>query len=128
MLNSQWAGGTANVITKAESTETVRVKLLTSVALAVLVALPPTIAATGALIVAMRQEKKTDEIHVMVNSNLTSVKADLAMANQRIEDLSKLLIGFQEDKAAAEAEKAEAATKAEEKARPKEPVKKPDKN
>lgn len=97
-LAAEQPGDLSPVITKAEE-RTVRVKLLTTVALAMLVAVPPTIAAVATLFVAMRQEKKTDEIHVLVNSNLTAVKADLAIANERIESLTKLIEALQEDKA-----------------------------
>jgi hypothetical protein len=35
--------------------------------------------------------KKTDEIHILVNSNLAAVKADLALANQRVQKLETML-------------------------------------
>lgn len=34
---------------------------------------------------------KTDEIHVLTNSNLSAVKTDLMLANERIQKLEKLL-------------------------------------
>lgn len=36
--------------------------------------------------------QKLDEIHEQTNSNLTTVKADLAIANNRIEQLESLLV------------------------------------
>lgn len=75
----------------------------------VLTALPPTLFALGALLRGNRNSadiersrldlgyqqattntktdaliKKTDEIHILTNSNLTAIKADLAIALQRI--------------------------------------------
>lgn len=71
----------------------------------VIAALPPTIAALAALRQGQRNEakadagaiktaelvKKTDEIHVLANSNLQKVTAALEVANQKIEGFEKLL-------------------------------------
>ena len=69
-----------------------------AVLIALIVAVPPTIAAVAA----WRQGKangqkadaltvKAEEIHVLTNSNLSTVKADLAKANTRIESLEALV-------------------------------------
>lgn len=71
--------------------------------------LAPTIASTAtlllalpALVVVLRTSRKTaqvtgklDEVHVLVNSNLAAVKADLEMANARIEALQGLVASMQ---------------------------------
>ncbi len=62
-----------------------------AVVLAIVAALPPTLAAVGAVIVSVRNGRKSDEIHVLVNSNMTAVKAELVRANTRIETLEGLL-------------------------------------
>ena len=36
----------------------------------------------------------TDQIHILTNSNLSAVKTDLALANQRIERLQALIAGM----------------------------------
>ena len=57
------------------------VQLWIPVLVAMIAAIPPTLVAY----VAWRAlEKKTDEIHVLVNSNLSKVKADLASAVEEI--------------------------------------------
>lgn len=58
-----------------------------AVQIACVVAVPPTLVAIAGLIQSMRNGKKSDQIHVLVNSNLTAVKADLDLANQRIAGL-----------------------------------------
>lgn len=95
-----------------DPTSVVTLDPLVAIVAAVLAALPPTIAALAALRqgkqnaakVAVNTQltedtghktdnliKKTDEIHELTNSNLTSVKSDLAMANQRIKELQLLV-------------------------------------
>jgi len=65
----------------------------------VLAAIPAIVASVAGLVVSLKNSvkadlnmKKSDEIHVMVNSNMTKVQADLAGANQRIGEL-ELIIG-----------------------------------
>lgn len=67
--------------------------------MAIVAGLAPTIAALGAMIVGIRNSrkadetiKKADEIHVLVNSQLSTVKADLVLALERVGKLEKLLI------------------------------------
>lgn len=64
------------------------------IAFALIGGIAPTLAALGGLFVAIRNSKKSDEIHVLVNSNLTAVKADLALALERVDKLEKLLVTF----------------------------------
>lgn len=66
---------------------------------AIVTALPPTLVALGTLIVAWRNsnksdkiEKKSEEIHVLVNSNLTAVKAELAEAKLQIAQLQSTIV------------------------------------
>jgi hypothetical protein len=97
----------------AQQAEAIRVstastrQMITTIMLAMIVAVPPTLGAIANYVVAKDQTKKvdetlikTDQIHVLVNSNLTAVKADLAIANDRIASLTKLLEKLQEDKQA----------------------------
>jgi hypothetical protein len=55
-------------------------------------ALPPTLVALGGFIVSVMNSWKAEKIHVLVNSNMTKVQADLALANQRIEELATALV------------------------------------
>jgi len=64
---------------------------LTAIAIAGIAAIPPTLVAWGALRQSQKNAAKSDEIHVLVNSNLASVKADLKIAQERIEKLEALL-------------------------------------
>jgi hypothetical protein len=57
----------------------------------IMTALPPTLVALGALVVGVINSIKSDKIHVLVNSNLTAVKADLAIANTQIKDLQTMV-------------------------------------
>jgi hypothetical protein len=68
------------------------------VVVALIVAIPPTIAALLAWSESKRTTAKADvivakadEIHTLTNSNLAAVKADLAMANSRIVSLEALV-------------------------------------
>ena len=62
--------------------------MLQSITVAIIAALPPTIMAY----VAWRQLAiKSEQIHVLVNSNLTKVKADLSRAVKEIAALKKAL-------------------------------------
>ena len=59
--------------------------------LAVISSIAPTIMALAAFVVGVRNSRKADVIHTLVNSNLTKVKADLELANQKILELATLL-------------------------------------
>jgi hypothetical protein len=72
------------------------------VQLALISSIPPTLAGLAALIVGIRNSrkssaensliiKKSDEIHTLTNSNLTSVKAELVAASERIKALESLV-------------------------------------
>ncbi len=61
--------------------------------IALITALPPTIAALAALTVSIVNSLKANAIHVLVNSNLTAVKTDLAVATEEIKQLRKELSG-----------------------------------
>jgi hypothetical protein len=74
---------------------------------ALFTALPPTLMALAAFWQAIRNgratavvDAKTDVIHQLTNSNLTSVKADLAIALKRIETLEGHIVGMIEAKKA----------------------------
>jgi hypothetical protein len=54
--------------------------------------LVPTIAALASAIVSVRNGKKADQIHVLVNSRLTEVLADLAQAKDKIGKLERLVV------------------------------------
>jgi hypothetical protein len=56
-----------------------------------LTALPPTLVALAGLIVSVVNSLKANKIHVLVNSNMSKVQADLAGANQRIEKLQAII-------------------------------------
>lgn len=57
----------------------------------ILTALPPTIVATAGLIVSVVNSAKANKIHVLVNSNMTKVQADLAAANLSIGELQLVI-------------------------------------
>lgn len=59
--------------------------------IAYIAAVPPTLVAGASVFVGLRNSKKADSIHVLVNSNLTAVKADLALALERVAKLEQLL-------------------------------------
>lgn len=68
------------------------------VIIAMVTSIPPTIAAVAALFVSIRNGWKADlaavkqqEIHVLVNSNLTAVKNDLEEAKAEIKALRSLV-------------------------------------
>lgn len=72
--------------------------ILATIIIAAIAALPPTLAAVAAF----RQSRqnvaqtaqissKADEIHVLVNGGVLALKAELAVANERIEQLQKRL-------------------------------------
>lgn len=67
-----------------------------AILIACIVAVPPTIAGLGTWFQGVRNGTKSDQIHVLVNSNLTSVKADLSLANARIESLEARIVTLQE--------------------------------
>jgi len=67
--------------------------------LTIILALIAIIPATTAALVGIRNgkkvdnvSKKADDIHILVNSNLSQVKADLILANQRIKVLEEALL------------------------------------
>jgi hypothetical protein len=62
-------------------------------------AIPPTIAALGAIYISRRNGKmvastaeKLDGVHELVNSNLTKVKTDLELANTRVKRLEEMIV------------------------------------
>lgn len=59
---------------------------------AVMVAIIAAVPASLGAAVGILNGRKADKIHVLVNSNLSQVKADLAIAHQRIADLEKIVI------------------------------------
>jgi hypothetical protein len=72
------------------------------VTIALIVAIPPTLVAVVTLIVGIYNAKeikhKSDEIHILVNSNLTKVKSDLALALERVAKLEKLISDIESGK------------------------------
>lgn len=62
-----------------------------AVMIACIVAVPPTIASVGAIILGIVNHQQGKEIHVLVNSNLTAVKNDLSVANDHIVQLQTLV-------------------------------------
>jgi hypothetical protein len=63
-----------------------------TVQVAITVAVAPTILAVGTLVVGIRNSYKSDAIHVLVNSNLTTVKTDLQLALDRVRKLEEMLL------------------------------------
>lgn len=60
--------------------------------LALIAAIPPTLAAIAAFIVGMVNSGKADKIHILVNSNLSEVKANLIIAEKRITLLEQIIV------------------------------------
>ncbi len=58
---------------------------------ALIASVAPTIAAIAAWRASKRNGVKADQIHVLVNSNLERVQADLALANSRIAGLINII-------------------------------------
>ena len=58
---------------------------------ALIISIAPTLASLGTLYIGLRNGTKADAIHVLVNSNLTKVKTDLALALERVVNLEALL-------------------------------------
>ena len=56
---------------------------------ALIAAIPPTLMAFVSLLKSQENGRKADQIHVLVNSNLTNVKQELADANKHIVQLQK---------------------------------------
>lgn len=54
-------------------------------------ALPPTIAAVAGLIVSLRNSKKANAIHVLVNSKMTEALKDVALAKAEIVELKAVI-------------------------------------
>lgn len=71
---------------------------------ALITAGPPTLAAIFAGLLGWMNHRQGSKIHVLVNSNMTAVKTDLVLANNRIEKLQLLVAEL--------TERADAATKA----------------
>ena len=65
--------------------------MLETVILALITAIPPTIVALATFYQVRVVSSKTDGVHVLVNSNLAQVKADLAIAKEQIVRLTQLL-------------------------------------
>lgn len=63
--------------------------------IAFLGSIAPTIAAVAALLQSKKNAVKADEIHVLVNSNLTKVKNDLEIANDHILSLQETVKSLQ---------------------------------
>lgn len=55
-----------------------------AVLVALLAAVPPTIAALAAMRVAMRNLRKSDEIHILVNGNLQATKEALTQSSESL--------------------------------------------
>ncbi len=65
---------------------------IANVIVAFFAVVPPTIAALAAFAQSWRNGKKSDEIHVLVNSNMAAVKAELAAAKIEIADLRSIIV------------------------------------
>jgi hypothetical protein len=59
--------------------------------IAVVTAGPPTIASFVSIVIAWLNNIQGNKIHVLVNSNLTAVKTDLALATDKIKTLQELV-------------------------------------
>lgn len=57
----------------------------------ILTALPPTLVALAGLIVSVVNSIKSNKIHILVNSRMTEVKADLAAARLNIGELQEII-------------------------------------
>lgn len=71
------------------------------VLIATIISVPAMITGIGTFVVGIRNghkaddlTKKAQEIHILVNSNLAEVKADLALANDRVQKLEIMLASF----------------------------------
>ena len=62
-----------------------------SIIIALIVAIPPMLVATFGLIIGLKNIKKADEIHILVNSNLSKVKADLEIALEKVDRLENIV-------------------------------------
>lgn len=66
---------------------------MTDVTIAIIVsAVAPTTTAAAALIVGLRNSRKAAEIHTLVNSNLSTAKAEALADRARVEALTALLV------------------------------------
>ncbi len=65
-----------------------------STLVAVIAAIPPTLMALAAFVTSKQNGKKADQIHVLVNSNLTNVKQELSEAKEQIIALQSLVESF----------------------------------
>ena len=66
-------------------------EFLSTILVAVMVALPPTLLAWRTTRKVEKVQTTANEIHVLTNSNLAAVKASLEAANERIISLEKLV-------------------------------------
>ncbi len=58
-----------------------------AVIIAMIVAIPPTLVALAGLVQSVFNGKKADQIHLLVNSNMDELKADLRAAVAEIQSL-----------------------------------------
>ncbi len=58
-----------------------------SIIIAMIVAIPPTLVAIAGLIQSVMNGKKSEQIHILVNSNMLALKAELHAAAIEIQDL-----------------------------------------
>jgi hypothetical protein len=79
------------------------------VQLALVTSIAPTLAALAAMIIGIRNSRKADsiitkadEIHTLTNSNLTKVTNALAVAQEKIDGLQKLVTTMLDAKAVAD--------------------------
>ncbi len=63
-----------------------------NVVIAAIAVVPPTLMALASFVQSWRNGKKSDEIHVLVNSNMAAVKAELAAAKLEIADLRSIIV------------------------------------
>jgi len=62
-----------------------------AVIIAMIVAIPPTLVALAGLIQSILNGRKAEQIHVLVDGNMSDVKRDLAIAMAEIQNLKALL-------------------------------------
>ena len=60
--------------------------------------IPATLASITAVIIGWMNNRQGEKIHVLVNSNMTAVKADLALANEHIKGLQELVSSLSDNK------------------------------
>jgi hypothetical protein len=62
-----------------------------TIVIAIIIAVAPTIVALGGVIIGLRNGRKVEQVHVLVNSNLDKVKKDLQTALDRVDKLEKYI-------------------------------------